>query len=133
MSAAYARGFSGALRGALDVGDAPPLELVADESVGDLYRACEGSLARVGTSIDSMERVRRDLAWLRVPVLMRRPVDDLIRLALEAIEDSLQVARAARRALDERPTWEALEAARLCTLARLCELHELREPSGGLA
>jgi hypothetical protein len=87
--------------------------LKSDETVSELYAACEQSFAALGAALDKLHRVHRDLSWHIVPVLLQRSIETMLRVSLDSVEHSLVITRAARNALDGRPSWEALEAARL--------------------
>jgi hypothetical protein len=118
---AYASCYHATLAAAFDVPPSVTIgrseEVVAllksDEKVSDLWTACEKNFVSLGSALEELECARRDLSWHVVPVLLQKSIETLVRVTLDAVENSLVITRVARQALDGRPTWEALEAARL--------------------
>jgi hypothetical protein len=115
---AYASTYHATFAEAFDVpateGSEQDVEMLkSDETVPELYAACEQNFAALADALEKLQRVRQDLSWHVVPVLLQKSIETLLQVSLDSVENSLVIARAARKALDGRPSWEALEAARL--------------------
>lgn len=64
------------------------------------------SLAMVQTIVQRLDEALRRLQWVTVPVLMERPMRDILCACMDALEEYSRVLKV----LDGTPSWEALEA-----------------------